>query len=64
MTSVKNTKSKFMFLIGHLFQAKMTILELIDQNVVNECFNMSQWQLSQTSKWYHSQLYDIFEIPG
>ena len=27
-------------------------------------FNMSQWQLSQTSKWYHGQPYGIFEIPG
>ena len=27
-------------------------------------FNMSQWQLSQTSKWYHCQPYGIFEIPG
>ena len=26
--------------------------------------NMSQWQLSETSKWYHGQLYGIFEIPG
>ena len=29
-----------------------------------DIFNMSQWQLSQTSKWYHGQPYGIFEIPG
>ena len=26
--------------------------------------NMSQWRLSQTSKWYHHQRNGIFEIPG
>ena len=25
---------------------------------------MSQWLLSQTSKWYDGQPYGIFEIPG
>ena len=25
---------------------------------------MTQWQLTQTSKWYHRQPNSIFEIPG
>ena len=54
-----------MFSDRPFFCAKMAInknplTKMLEINVIN----MTQWQLTQTSKWYHRQRNSIFEIPG